>query len=136
MHSDTTKASPMFSSIPAFSGFSVDDLDDAERFYGETLGLETSRDAMGFLRITLGSGAVVMAYGKQSHTPASFTILNFPVDDVDAAVDRLNSRGVETKIYSDDKITTDAKGIMRGHGPDIAWFTDPAGNVLAVFSAE
>lgn len=124
----------MFSNTPAFSGFSVDDLDATERFYGETLGLETSRDPMGFVRITLGSGAVVLAYAKESHTPASFTILNFPVADVETAVDELNARGVTTKIYADDEIPTDAKGIMRGNGPDIAWFTDPARNVLAVLS--
>lgn len=123
----------MFDTTKAYSGFSVDDLATARHFYGETLGLDVSDDG-GFLEIRLASGAVVFAYAKANHTPASFTILNFPVADVDAAVDDLAALGVATKIYSDDEIRTDAKGIMRGHGPDIAWFKDPAGNVIAVHS--
>lgn len=123
----------------AFSGFSVDDVDAARVFYGETLGLEVSMNAMGFLEIRLPSGGVILVYGKTGHAPASFTILNFPVADVDAAVDELNARGVVTKIYTDPDFGTDAKGIAHGgpdRGPDIAWFTDPAGNVLSVLSAE
>ena len=92
---------------------------------------------MGFLDIRLPDGGSILVYAKPDHTPASFTILNFPVDDVEAAVDDLNARGVVTKIY-DDQMGTDAKGIMRGgpdRGPDIAWFRDPAGNVLSVLSA-
>lgn len=126
----------MFATSPAYSGFSVDDLDAAEKFYGDTLGLTVSRTDSGFLNIHLGSGATVLAYPKQGHTPAAFTILDFPVDDIEAAVDELNRRGVTTKIYTDDEIATDEKGIMRGHGPDIAWFTDPAKNVLAVLRPE
>jgi len=122
----------MFSTDRAFSGFSVNDIDAAKRFYGETLGLEVEENEMGFIDITLPSGARVLAYGKPDHTPASFTILNFPVDDVEAAVDDLNARGVTTKIYTDPDFGTDAKGIARGMGPDIAWFTDPAGNVISV----
>jgi len=120
----------MFDTTRAYSGFSVDDIAAARHFYGEVLGLEVS-DSSGFLEIRLG-GASVFVYDKATHEPASFTILNFPVDDVDAAVDELIERGVDTRIYGDDEIRTDAKGIMRGHGPDIAWFRDPAGNVIAV----
>ncbi len=120
----------MFSDTPAFSGFSVSDLDAAETFYSETLGLTVTRNEMGFLNVQLSGGGFVMVYPKREHTPASFTILNFEVDDVEKAVDELNARGVTTKIYDD--IPSDAKGIMRGHGPDIAWFKDPSGNVLSV----
>jgi catechol 2,3-dioxygenase-like lactoylglutathione lyase family enzyme len=124
----------MFTADHAFSGFSVDDIDAARRFYGDTLGLTVSDDPMGFLDIELASGAHILAYSKTNHEPASFTILNFPVADLDAAVDDLNARGVTTKIYSDDEFPTDHRGILRGgdDGPDIAWFRDPAGNVLAV----
>ena len=125
----------MFSADKAFSGFSVDDIEAAKRFYGETLGLQVDENPMGFIDITLPTGARVLAYGKPNHTPASFTILNFPVDDVEAAVDDLNARGVVTKIYTDPDFGTDEKGISRGQGPDIAWFTDPAGNVLSVLEA-
>lgn len=122
----------MFTTDNAFSGFSVNDLEAAKAFYGETLGLRVEVNPMGFLDIHLTSGGMVLAYVKPNHTPASFTILNFPVDDVEAAVDDLNARGVNTKIYTDPDFGTDAKGIARGMGPDIAWFTDPAGNVLSV----
>jgi len=124
----------MFDTTKAYSTFSVDHLAAARRFYGETLGLDVSDGSTGFLEIRLASGAAVFVYAKVNHTPASFTILNFPVADVDAAVDELAALGVATKIYSDDEIRTDAKGIMRGHDPDIAWFKDPAGNVIAVHS--
>lgn len=120
-----------------FSGFSVDSIDAARAFYGDTLGLDVTTNAMGFLDIRLPDGGSILVYAKPDHTPASFTILNFPVDDVEAAVDDLNARGVVTKIY-DDEMGTDAKGIMRGgpdRGPDIAWFRDPSGNVLSVLSA-
>lgn len=112
----------------AFSGFSVDDLKTARRFYEETLGLEVSDDEMGFLNIRLGTGAVVLAYSKPNHVPAEYTCLNFPVADIDEAVTWLNERGVATKIYE----SGDERGIHRGDGPDIAWFKDPAGNVLSV----
>ena len=121
----------------AFSGFSVDDIDAAKDFYGTTLGLDVEVNAMGFLDLKLPSGASILVYAKPNHTPASFTILNFPVADVDAAVDELIVRGVQTKIYGDDEFPSDARGIVRGNGqgPDIAWFRDPAGNVLAVMQA-
>ena len=121
----------------AFSGFSVDDIDAAKEFYGTTLGLDVEVNAMGFLDLKLPRGGSILVYGKPNHTPASFTILNFPVEDVEAAVDELNSRGVVTKIYTDPDFGTDAKGIAHGgprRGPDIAWFTDPAGNVLSVLA--
>ena len=123
-------------STRAFSGFSVDDLDRAREFYGETLGLEVTANEEG-LELHLAGGANVFVYPKPDHAPASFTILNFPVEDVEAAVDELNSRGVVTKIYTDPDFGTDAKGIAHGgpgRGPDIAWFTDPAGNVLSVLA--
>ncbi len=125
----------MFTPTHALSGFSVDDLAAAKRFYGETLGLAVVDGEMGTARITLPGGAQVLLYPKGDHQPASYTMLNFVVDDVEAAVDQLNELGVRTKIYDDSDMggmSTDAKGIMRGHGPDIAWFKDPAGNVLSV----
>jgi predicted enzyme related to lactoylglutathione lyase len=124
----------MFTPNGAFSGFSVNDLDAAKKFYGETLGLAVRENAMGFLNLELASGATVLAYVKPDHEPASFTIMNFEVDDVESAVDDLNARGVVTKIY--DGIPDDDKGIMRGNGPDIAWFKDPAGNVLSVLKGD
>ena len=124
----------MFTPDGAFSGFSINDLEAAKDFYGTKLGLDVSVNEMGFLNIHLASGATILAYVKPNHEPASFTILNFEVDDVEAAVDDLNARGVVTKIYSDPDFGTDAKGISRGNGPDICWFTDPAGNVLSVLS--
>jgi catechol 2,3-dioxygenase-like lactoylglutathione lyase family enzyme len=127
-----------FDTSGAFSGFSVDDINAAHVFYGQTLGLEVTQNPMGLLDIHLPQGGSILVYPKDNHTPASFTILNFPVADVEAAVDDLNSRGVVTKIYSDPDFGTDEKGIAHGgpdRGPDIAWFTDPAGNVLSVLSA-
>lgn len=128
----------MFTAAHAFSGFSVSDITAAKQFYGETLGLAVSVNSMGFLELHLDSGATILVYAKPTHEPASFTILNFPVDDIDSAVDDLLSRGVVTKIYSDEEFPTDPKGIARGngYGPDIAWFRDPAGNVLAVLHSE
>jgi catechol 2,3-dioxygenase-like lactoylglutathione lyase family enzyme len=123
----------MFSSVHAFSGFSVDDIDRARTFYRDTLGLRVEDNEMGFLTIELEGGGRVLVYPKEGHTPATFTILNFPVSDLDAAVDELNAKGVQTKIYDDSEFPTDSKGIMReSAGPGIAWFRDPAGNVLSV----
>lgn len=124
----------MFTTDRAFSSFSVGDVEAARRFYGETLGLDVSENSMGFLTIRLASGAEVLAYEKSKHEASSFTIMNFIVDDLEAAVDDLNSRGIMTKIYPDDVFPSDEKGIVRGdgEGPDIAWFLDPAGNPLAV----
>jgi catechol 2,3-dioxygenase-like lactoylglutathione lyase family enzyme len=113
----------------AFSGFSVDDTEAARKFYGETLGL-TVTELDGLLELQLGSGARVLVYPKPNHTPADFTILNFPVDDIETAVDALVARGVAFEHY--DGMGQDDKGIMRQQGPPIAWFKDPAGNVLSV----
>jgi catechol 2,3-dioxygenase-like lactoylglutathione lyase family enzyme len=119
----------MFKSTKAFSGFAVDDVERAKKFYGETLGLDVSEEN-GLLTLHLGSGAEVLAYPKSDHEPAVFTILNFPVSDIASAVDELSARGVEFERY--EGFDQDAKGIFRGGGPDIAWFKDPAGNILSV----
>ena len=122
----------MFADTKAFSGFSVDDLAAARTFYADTLGLDVTvlSEEMGLLQLNLAGGGTVMAYAKEGHQPASFTILNFPVTDVEAAVDELTGKGVSFERY--DGFDQDEKGIARGQGPDIAWFTDPAGNILAV----
>jgi len=120
----------MLGESKAFSGFSVNDVQAARRFYGETLGLEVS-ESNGLLRLHLGGGTEVLAYPKgDEHTPATFTVLNFPVEDIDAAVDELTRRGVVFQRYPG--LDADEKGVFRGGGPFIAWFTDPAGNVLSV----
>ena len=121
-----------FTPAHAFSGFSVNDTAAAKQFYGGTLGLEVAEGPMGTLELSLPGGAKVMMYPKPNHQPAAFTILNFAVEDVEAAVDQLNGRGVQTRSYNDPGLPTDDKGIMHGNGPDIAWFKDPAGNVLSV----
>ena len=115
----------------AFSGFSVDDIPRARAFYGETLGLEVTEEH-GILELHLEGGAKVILYPKRNHKPATFTVLNFPVEDVDEAVDELVRRGVRFETYSQPDIATDARGIMRGRGPTIAWFKDPAGNILSI----
>ena len=124
----------MFTDNPAFSGFSVDDIEKAREFYGGTLGLVVS-DMDGLLQLRLGGGATVIVYPKDDHTAATFTILNFSVDDVDRAVDELTAAGVRLERYPQMGEHQDQKGIYRGPpGPDIAWFTDPAGNVLSVLT--
>jgi catechol 2,3-dioxygenase-like lactoylglutathione lyase family enzyme len=124
----------VFTAKAAFSGFSVDDLGRAKDFYSGTLGLAVVADGVG-VRLKLPGGGSVFAYEKPNHEPATFTILNFAVDSIDQAVDELTSRGVEFEHYEGDP-KTDEKGILRGRsqnrGPDIAWFKDPAGNVLSV----
>jgi catechol 2,3-dioxygenase-like lactoylglutathione lyase family enzyme len=120
----------MFKDTRAFSGFSVDDIPRAKQFYGETLGLNVTEEH-GMLMLHLAGGATVLAYPKGNHEPASFTILNFPVPDVEEAVDRLTEAGVPFEHYEGD-LGTDKKGIFRGEGPTIAWFRDPAGNILSV----
>lgn len=119
----------MFSDSKAFSGFSVDDIPTAKQFYGDTLGLDVSEE-YGMLTLHLAGGAEVLIYPKPNHVPATFTILNFPVDDIEKAVDDLRARGVSFPTF--DGLEVDDRGIFRGGGPNIAWFTDPAGNILSV----
>ncbi|WP_405499541.1 VOC family protein [Streptomyces niveus] len=119
----------MLGSSKAFSGFAVDDIPRALLFYGETLGLDVT-EANGMLRLRLAGGAEVLVYPKPDHVPATYTILNFPVDDIETAVDELVARGVRFESYPG--METDDRGIFRLGGPYIAWFTDPAGNTLSV----
>jgi predicted enzyme related to lactoylglutathione lyase len=126
----------MFKHTKAFSGFSVDDTAKAKDFYQNTLGLEVTDVMMGVIALHIeGNGNNTIIYPKPNHTPASFTILNFPVDDVDKTVDELTAKGIAFEHYDFGEIKTDAKGIMRGRGPTIAWFKDPAGNILSVIEA-
>jgi catechol 2,3-dioxygenase-like lactoylglutathione lyase family enzyme len=122
----------MFKDTKAFSGFAVNDLAAAKAFYGQTLGLEVDEGGPG-LRLKITGGSSILIYPKETHTPANYTILNFPVDDIDAAVKGLAAKGVTLEHYEG---MTDEQGIARGiaakRGPDISWFKDPAGNVLAV----
>ena len=124
----------MFKDTKAFSGFSVDDIQRAREFYGGTLGLDVSEEH-GLLTLHLAGGANVLVYPKDNHEPASFTILNFPVSDIEAAVDELKRAGVRFENY-EGELETDEKGIFRGGGPLIAWFRDPAGNILSVLETE
>ena len=124
----------MLGKSKAFSGFAVPDIEKAKKFYGETLGLKVSEDH-GVLTLHLAGGNNVIIYPKPNHVPATFTVLNFPVDDVDLAVDESKKRGVRFEIYDLPDLKTDEKGIMRGKGPTIAWFKDPAGNILSVLEA-
>ncbi len=119
----------MFADTKAFSGFAVDDVQKAQEFYGETLGLKTSEEH-GLLTLHLAGERPTLIYPKPDHTPAGYTILNFPVDDIEQAVDELSARGVKMERYG--SFEQDERGIFRGGGPYIAWFKDPAGNVLSV----
>jgi catechol 2,3-dioxygenase-like lactoylglutathione lyase family enzyme len=123
----------MLGESKAFSSFSVDDIARAKAFYGGTLGLEVE-ESDGYLSIRPTNGATVLVYPKRNHEPATFTVLNFPVEDVDAAVDELHRRGVRFETYSQPDLETDERGISRGT-PTIAWFKDPAGNILSVLDA-
>ncbi len=124
----------MFTNTQAFSGFSVNDIAAAKKFYSETLGLNVTEEN-GMLTLQLAGDRPTLIYPKEDHTPATYTILNFPVDDIERAVDMLAERGVTFERY--DKFPEiDSKGIFRGGGPLIAWFTDPAGNVLSVIQMQ
>ena len=122
----------MLKDARAYSGFSVNDLDAAKKFYGETLGVDLKESGPGIV-LLIPNGNGVLIYPKDDHVPATYTTLNFPVDDIDAAVDELMASGVAFEHYEG---MTDQKGIARGiasnRGPDIAWFKDPAGNILSV----
>ena len=126
----------MLKDSKAFSGFSVNDLDQARTFYGDTLGLSLDEQAnMGFT-INFPHGHSVFVYPKNDHQPATFTILNFPVEDIYTAVEELTTKGVVFEQYNNSQMPQDEKGVLRGRaakmGPDIAWFKDPAGNILAI----
>ena len=123
----------MLHTSKAFSSFSVNDLDKAKIFYTHVLGLDTIYGTMGILEIHLSAGNRVLIYPKENHEAANFTVLNFPVDDIDSAVDELAEKGVIFERYEGD-IAIDEKGICRSQGeePDIAWFRDPAGNILSI----
>jgi len=123
--------SSMFKGAKAFSSFSVNDVQKAKEFYGQTLGLKTSETAEG-LELNPAGGNTVFIYPKPNHTPASFTVLNFRVDDIEKAVEELTTLGVRLEKYDQPDLKTDEKGIMRGPGMQIAWFKDPAGNILSV----
>jgi predicted enzyme related to lactoylglutathione lyase len=122
----------MFANTKAYIGFAVDDLGKAREFYGETLGINTSvmSEENGLMSLDLAGDRTTLVYVKPDFAPATYTILNFPVDDIDQAVDELAGRGVRFERY--DAFDQDEKGIARGPGPAIAWFKDPAGNILSV----
>jgi len=124
----------MFKDTKAFSGFSVDDVRRAKEFYGRTLGLDVS-ESHDMLQLHIAGGTEILIYPKANHTPATFTILNFPVVNIEQAVDELAKRGVRFEHY-EGELQTDERGVFRGGGPKIAWFKDPAGNILSVLEAE
>src|SRR4029453_11036343 len=124
----------MIKDSKAFSGFSVKDLDAAKAFYGGKVGVDVRSGPRGSLQLHLATGTMVFIYSKNDHVPATYTMLNFPVSDVEAAVDELAKAGIKMERYPN--LGQDAKGIVRGNGPDIAWFKDPSGNVLSVLKAD
>ncbi len=123
---------PNLSSSKAFSGFSADDMAAEKRFYGETLGLDVSEEG-DMLNLKLAGGTNVLIYPKPNHVPAEYTCLNFPVDDVAATVDELTAAGVTFERY--EGMNQDERGIAHNEGPLIAWFKDPAGNILSIIDA-
>ena len=124
----------MLKNSKAFSGFSAPDIAKEKEFYAGTLDLNVS-ESHGILTLHFAGGNDVIIYPKPNHVPATFTVLNFPVEDIDLAVDELKERGVQFEQYDLPEIKTDKKGIMRGNGPTVAWFKDPAGNILSVLEA-
>lgn len=128
------QTSELFKEAETFSSFSINDLKQAKQFYGETLGLEVEETDEGLQLNT--SGATVFLYSKPNHTPASFTVLNFHVDDIEAAVKELKALGIQLEQYNLPDLKTDESGIFRGPGPQIAWFKDPAGNILSVLEEQ
>ncbi|MFI8595029.1 VOC family protein [Microbacterium sp. NPDC078428] len=126
----------MFTTTQPFSSFSVDDIPAALAFYRDVLGFDVEEMPEMGLDVRLGGDAHIFIYPKDNHEPASFTVLNIPVSNIDEAVDELNGKGVATKIYDDADLPTDRKGINRDLGPAIAWFLDPARNVIAVIEMD
>jgi catechol 2,3-dioxygenase-like lactoylglutathione lyase family enzyme len=123
----------MFKNVRAFSSFSVNDIEAAKRFYGETLGLSVKDGPMGTLQLDVSGGSPIMVYPKPTHTPATFTILNLPVPSVEEAASALRRRGIKFEVYSGEGgVHTDAQGLALGKGPKMAWFKDPAGNILSI----
>ncbi|WP_442588364.1 VOC family protein [Pedobacter sp. AW31-3R] len=125
----------MFKNSKAFSGFSVNQIPEAEEFYSQLLGLTVTK-RMGQLVLHLAGGGDVFVYGKSNHVPATFTVLNFPVDDLQEAMEALRKRGVTFILYNEDHFRTDGQGVFLGEGPKIAWFKDPSGNILSVLEEE
>jgi catechol 2,3-dioxygenase-like lactoylglutathione lyase family enzyme len=121
----------MFGNTKPFSSFSVNDIQRAKDFYGQTLGLKVKETPEG-LELHFPGNHMIFIYPKENHVPATFTILNFPVSNIDVAVDELSKRGVRFERYKEGELRTDEKGVFRGEGPTIAWFKDPAGNFLSV----
>jgi catechol 2,3-dioxygenase-like lactoylglutathione lyase family enzyme len=125
----------MFKDTKAFSGFSVPDIEAAKGFYEKTLGVQVA-EQNGLLELHIAGGNNIVVYPKDDHVPANFTILNFPVDNVEKTVNELTKRGVRFEIYDEDDLKTDERGVYVGEGPNIAWFKDPAGNILSVIEVE
>jgi catechol 2,3-dioxygenase-like lactoylglutathione lyase family enzyme len=125
----------MLNTKKAFSSFSVNDIPKAKEFYGKTLGLDLSSGPEGTLVVPLSGDTKALMYPKPNHEPATFTVLNFPVESVEKAVEELSRRGVRFEVSNEPSLKTDARGISRGNGPTIAWFKDPAGNILSVVEA-
>ena len=129
----------MFKNTKAFSGFSVDNIEKAKQFYGQTLQIDVTINSMDLLELNISGGNKIIAYPKPNHTPATFTILNFPVDNIEKAVDELGKLGIVFEQYDMKDLKTDAKGIAwgkkQGKGPNVAWFKDPAGNILSVLES-
>ncbi|RYJ41969.1 VOC family protein [Flavobacterium beibuense] len=122
----------MFKDTRAFSGYSVNDISKAKLFYSETLGLDARDGVMGLLELHIKGNNPIILYPKPNHEPATFTVLNFPVKDVEATVKELKNKGVKFESYDFENFKTDEDNIFRGGGPYIAWFKDPAGNILSV----
>ncbi|MCC8410374.1 VOC family protein [Mucilaginibacter sp. UR6-1] len=126
----------MFKPNSAFAGFSVNNIEKAKEFYGTTLGLEVNLNEMGVLDIKLPGGGSAIIYPKPNHQPATFTVLNFTVSSIEDTVKELKEKGVQFESYNMPELKTDDDNIMRGNGPTIAWFTDPAGNILSVIQED
>lgn len=123
----------MLQNSTAFSSFSVDDLQKAKDFYQNILGLTVTDNPMGLIEIHISGSTPVLVYPKPNHVAATFTVLNFPVDDIDLAAKALREKGLRFQVYDEEHLKTDENGISRGNGgPNIAWFTDPAGNILSI----